>query len=87
MIDKTAVVPKNATDYRSKVDLRVLETRPDHYRTVGEVKRTRRKTLRKCARRNSLSKYAQRNRCCMPVSRINKYFEYIANHPKSWDES
>jgi len=75
--NKSAVVPKGAVDYRSKVDLRVLETRPDHYRTVGAVKRTRRKTLRKFARRNPH----------MTTSRLGEYLKYHRDHPISWDQS
>lgn len=76
-IDKLATVPKDAVDYRSKVDLRILETRPDHYRTTGAVKRTRRKTLRKFARRNPV----------MTTSRIGEYLKYRRDHPESWDQS
>ncbi len=74
---KSAVVPKDAVDYRSKVDLRVLETRPDHYRTIGEVRRTRRKTLRKFARRNP----------AMTTSRLGEYLRYHRDHPIHWDQS
>ena len=74
--DKTAVVPKDAVDYLSKVDLRILETRPDHYRTTGAVKRARRKTLRKFARRYPT----------MTVSRIGEYLKYQRDHT-SWDQS
>jgi uncharacterized protein YbgA (DUF1722 family) len=76
-IDKLAVVPKDAVDYLSKVDLRILESRPDHYRTTGAVKRTRRMTLRKFARR-----YPN-----MTVTRIKEYLKYASERKTSWDQS
>ncbi len=75
--NKTAVVPKDATDYRTKVDLRQLELRTDHYLNTGAVRRTRRTVLRKFARRNPHNR----------TSRIREYLQYIAENPIHWDSS